>query len=452
MTASTNRKGVIVLTIILAIIIASVVFIAISLNSDPASDNLKDTEIVKVLLVLNDGNRNALATDVLFYSPESKKGALFNIPGNTGDIYESLDSDNGRGRTDGIDAVYHEKGIDAYNYEIKKLLGVDEIPFNMEINLSDFGLLTDLLGGMEMDLLDDDPVYLTVREQKERDLLTGAAVEGVEKNYTHWLLPGGHVILDGDKIQTYIQYRRDNDSNDVESRCQIAVVSMLSALHKNRSVLLEKKNFPLYSGKFTTNITDKIFYKLLGHISNIDAETGCLSTNSLQGSLRSLPSGQTLLFPYFEGQLIKDLVKTSMDNLVNKGVSSYRYKLEVQNGTITQGAASNATVLLRGLGNYDVRPATDADRNDYEHTVIINHMQSDSSEALNILSNFITCKNIEHRPSGGSSDDSNVDFTVILGQDWDGRYVRGGYIDPANLPPAEEEGDESGAAPSENED
>lgn len=425
MTSSSNKKGVVLLALIMAIIIASVVFIIVSLNADPANENLKDTEIVKVLIVLNDGNNNALATDVLLYYPASKKGALFNIPGNTGDIYESLNSGNGRGRTDRIDAVYHEQGIDAYNYEVRKLLGLDEIPFNMEISLSDFGLLTDLLGGMEIFL--DSPVDVV------QNPLDESMAEKEINQSVRWLLPSGYVTLDGDKIQTYIQYKLDDDDTDVETRRQTAVVSMLAALHSNRTVLLDKRNFPLYAGKFTTNTTDKILYKLFGHISNIDAETNQLSPQTLQGGLRRLSTGQILLFPYFEGQLIKDFVKTSMENLKNEGSSSYRYVLEVQNGTQTKGAATNATILLRGLGNYDVLPPSDADRSDYDHTVIVNHLQSESSDALNVLANFITCKNIEHDPSGGLSGGSNADFTIIIGKDWDGRYVRGGYVNPANV-------------------
>ena len=44
-----------------------------------------------------------------------------------------------------------------------------------------------------------------------------------------------------------------------------------------------------------------------------------------------------------------------------------------------------------------------------------------------MLANFISCKNMEHRPS---KDESGADFTIILGRDWDGRYVRGGYVNP----------------------
>ena len=471
MNASSNKKGVVFLALIMAVIVAAVVFIIVSLNSDPASDSLKDDEIIATLLVLNDGNQNALATDVLLYYPVSKKSDLFIIPGNTGDIYKSLTPGSDKGRTDRIDAVYHERGIDAYNYEIGKLLGIT-IPFNIEISIDDFGQLTDLIGGLKVfvdkpvDIKKEIPTAETkdaaptsetaenaeaAQGESGSEASTSIAAKSKESNVIRWLLPSGSIMLDGDKIKTFIQYRQsDEEEGDLENRRQEAMVRMLITIHENRAFFLAKKNFPYYAGKFKANVSDKILYKLFEHISSMNVEENSLAPKPLQGSIRTLPSGQTLLFPLFEGDLIKDIVKTSMNNLTNAAgeSSSYRYILEVQNGTVVKGAATNATILLRGIGNYDVLPASDADRNDYEHSVIINHMQSETSEALRTLADFIKCKNIEHRPSSGSSDASGADFTIILGTDWDGRYVRGGYVNPDNI--KSEEPAEGEAAPAEN--
>ncbi|HBB42653.1 MAG TPA: LytR family transcriptional regulator, partial [Treponema sp.] len=90
MKMSSDKKGVFFLVIIFAVIIGSGIFIGVSLRADPASDTLKSDEVIRTLLVISDGNGNALTSDVLFYYPESQKSALFNIPLNTGDIYSSL--------------------------------------------------------------------------------------------------------------------------------------------------------------------------------------------------------------------------------------------------------------------------------------------------------------------------------------------------------------------------
>lgn len=93
--------------------------------------------------MLSDDSGNALSTDVFVYYPVSRKGALFDILGNTGSIYSSL------GRVDRIDAVYKEKGVDTYRKEVEKLIG-KTIPFSLEISLSDLGTLADLLGGLKV--------------------------------------------------------------------------------------------------------------------------------------------------------------------------------------------------------------------------------------------------------------------------------------------------------------
>ena len=63
---------------------------------------------------------------------------------------------------------------------------------------------------------------------------------------------------------------------------------------------------------------------------------------------------------------------------------------------------------------------------DYDHTAIINHIGN--GEAVRALGDFIRCYNIIDEDIDLDDDgDEDVDFTLILGADWDGRYVRGGF-------------------------
>ena len=66
-----------------------------------------------------------------------------------------------------------------------------------------------------------------------------------------------------------------------------------------------------------------------------------------------------------------------------------------------------------------------ADSDDYEKTVIIDHIGNEL-EAQSLAS-FINCSNIiteEIKDDDELEADSLVDFTIILGRDFDGRYVR----------------------------
>lgn len=418
MKLSAEKKGLLFLSLIVLIVVAAVVFIVVSVGTDPASAYFKKGQVIKTLVVIADNDNNVLSTDLLLYHPDSQKSALFNIPGNTGDIWESLDGENGKvGRTDRIDAVYHEKGIDAYAKEIDELLfkkgksGSGEIQFILEINLNNLGMLTDLLGGLKV--------------------FVPSPVDYVNDDGERWLLPSGYLTLDGDKIKTYMEYSLpDEDDAEIDDRRQTALVALISAIHEQKDVIKNKKTFKFFSDKFKTNVSPNILYKLLEGISNINTETDRLVPQTLTGSLRTLPaSGKTLLFPLFDGQLIKDVVEQSLQSLETGGSGSYHYVVEVLNGCGLDRGSSKAIETLRELKNYDFLPPANADNADYEHTLIISHLQMEDTDALNVLANFIQCKYIEHQPES-TFGASRSDFTIILGKDWNGRYVLGGYTGP----------------------
>lgn len=143
--------------------------------------------------------------------------------------------------------------------------------------------------------------------------------------------------------------------------------------------------------------------------------------------------GKELLFPFYDGQLIKDVVNQASNALVNlEDMSVNRiYVLEIQNGTMVQGLARNTAALLKSAG-YDVLSTLNAERQDIEKTQIINHIGN--ADIAKNLGDFIHCTNIveeEIKPDGEDGYDnayeasSNVDFTIILGKDFDGRYVKG---------------------------
>ncbi|MBQ2314963.1 MAG: LCP family protein [Treponema sp.] len=396
MAFSRERVSAIFIIVILVIMVVAGVMIGLSLRTDPVAETLKNNQVVTTLIVLNDGEGNAIATDVFVYASNTQRGAMFDILGNTGQIYKKS-----LGRVDRIDAIYREKGVSVYRDEISALLDLP-IPFTMEITLDDFSRLTDLLGGLKVFV--PSPVDYTS--------------DGGER----WLLPSGAVTLDGDKMQTYICYLLPEESDsDQEDRRQSAVLAFLAALKENRSVLLDKRIFPVFAGMMNTNLERDSLYRLLTLVSNVDSES--LMGQSITGTLRMV-DGKALLFPFFDGQLIKDEVKQKTLMIVSDDgqIPARAYVVEILNGTTRQGLAHNAMILLQS--SFKVLQTGNASRNDYEHTEIINHLGNDV--AARSLGDFIRCYNITEEPSGNEQS-GDVDFTLILGADWDGRYVRGGY-------------------------
>lgn len=395
MATQKTSRGAIFLICILLVLIAMVVVLFFLVQTDTVAELLKNDELVKVLLVVHDGD-TAITTDVLVYYPVSKRGAVFDIPGNTGAIYSSL------GRVDRIDQVYKECGIISYREEVEKLTGAS-IPFTMEINLSDFSYIADLLGGLG--------VFIPSPVDYED--------EGV-----HYLLPSGSVTLDGDKVCTYLAYEMPEDTaSEIQERKQNIIVAFISALNSNKTALMNKKRFEPFSKAIVTNIEEDDEYSLLSQIASIDAER--LMPQTVLGN-EEMVDDEELLFPYYNGQYVKDVFKRTTTALVSASgtISDRVYVLEIQNGTAKQGLARNTGVILQGAG-YNVLSMVNAESQDVEETCIIDHIGNE--EDAKILADFIQCEKIiteEVRDDDELEVNSLVDFTIILGKDFDGRYVR----------------------------
>ena len=397
-----GNKGGLFLVLIFVILVAVTTFIAFSLKVDTVDESLKNDSVIKTLIVLED-KKQVLFSDVFIYYPVSKRGALINILGNTGAIFKSL------GRVDRIDAIYTEKGIDVFKSEIENLIG-QPVPFYLEMSLSNFSELTDMLGGLKV--------------------FVPAPVDVKTDDGERWLLPSGSVTLDGSKINTYLTYTKPEETeSEVVDRRQNVILAFLSAINRDSRTLLNKNNFRFYQKRISSNLKEKDLHKLFSEISNVDYER--LIPQSITGS-RRMVDGKELLFPFYDGQLIKDVVKQVSNALVDlEDMSVNRiYVLEIQNGTLVQGLARNTAALLKSAG-YDVLSTLNAERQDIEKTQIINHIGN--ADIAKNLGDFIHCTNIvdeeikpdsEDNYDNGYESSSNVDFTIILGKDFDGRYVK----------------------------
>lgn len=395
-----EQKGTFFLVIILLIIVVVGVILGISLQTDTVAEKLANDQVIRVLSVVDDGEDNALLTSVLIFYPVSQKASVVSIPGNTGAIYQSL------GRVDRIDEVYKEKGINSYKNEIEKLLGCN-IPFSLVTSLDNFSILTDMLGGLR--------------------IFIPAHVDMTLENGERYLLPAGSINLDGDKIKTYIKYHYDDESyTDMISRQQNVVTAFYSTLHDRKSrIFINNKIFKKYADLMTVNLDFKDSYKLFEMISNMDSES--MMRQMVTGPAR-IVDGQRLIFPLNNGEFIKEAVKQSTNMLLSSSgtMASRVYVLEIKNGTGVQGLAHNTSILFQNA-SYDVLSAVNADRNDYEKTVIIDHIGN--KEIANIVGEFIHCTNIIEEEVDltalvESDTSADVDFTIILGKDFDGRYVR----------------------------
>lgn len=392
-----ERKGMIFLVLIIAIFLALIVSFYVYLRADSVKDKLKTDPIIKALILIEDGP-NVVFTDVFLAYAESGKGALITIPENTGAIYESL------GRVDRIDAVFKEKGIDAYRREIEKLLDL-ELSYTIEIQLQDFERLADLLGGLG--------VFIP-QQVDERG-----------PNGEIWLLPSGAVRLFGSKVTSYMTYSLDTEEEDsVQERRQSMLVALLAALRKNRNIIFQRENFKHFASCFASNLNQKDFAELLELVTRIDYER--VTQLEVTGLNQSV-DGNVLLYPFRNGDFIKEVTRRTVSSIIQaSGAAGDRtYVLEIQNGTKVQGLARNTQILLQGAG-FEVLNVSNAPSNEYEQTEIVDLIGN--RDAAKSLGDFIRCSKITEArvaAEGENVETPNFDFILILGRDFDGRYVHG---------------------------
>ncbi|MBO6176700.1 MAG: LCP family protein [Treponema sp.] len=405
MNYSSGKKNVIFLLVILFLIIGATVFFFFSIRTDAVNDILKNKDsIVSVLWLLNDGD-DILASEILVMYPPTKKSAMFDIPGNTGGIYRSL------GRVDRLDQVYKEKGVISFAKEVEGITG-RELPFVVEVSLEDFSALTDILGGLKIFI--SDPVFTKAEDD------------------SYFLFPSGGVTLDGDKINSYLHYSVAGESETfVKDRRQNTLIAFFSALRENSSIIFNEDNFSLYSGYFKgylngEKLDEESLHKVLSLLLNMDSDR--ITTNSITGTLNTV-DGKKLLFPEDNGMQIKKVLNLTVTSLLSEEMSSQSrvYVLEILNGTDRTGLASRTARLFRDAG-YEILRYENADRDDYQYTTIVSHIGNFKSAET--IGSFIRCRNIvedEIDSSAGLGTSATADFTIILGDDFNGTYATSGY-------------------------
>ncbi|MDR2618861.1 MAG: LCP family protein [Treponema sp.] len=391
------------LAAIALILAGGVVFAVFVLRPDPLEESLSEDRVINTLFVIENRDK-PLCSYVIMYYPGTRRAAIFDIPGSLGLILQRIN------RVDRIDTVYDPRKISAYESEIEGLLGVD-ISFSAVVTLENLGKIVDLIEGVEIfipspvDAYQEEPV----------------------------LFPSGVARLDGDKAKTYITYELQEENSElVNFRRQRFFLGFLKRLGERNEALRNPQTAQFYYSLLKTSMSHRSQIRLFDELAKIDTDRAGIQ--SVGGNPREV-SGQTLIFPFWDGNLIKDIVRQSLGSLVRpvEGSMNERvFTVEVLNGTLVNGLAGRTAELLRGFG-YDVISIGNADSSDYERTVIID--RSGFEDVVRDFGEIIHCTNIRFDSLESESPEINMDaqsfeypadFTLILGRDFNERYVTGG--------------------------
>jgi hypothetical protein len=367
-------RSVILLVMIVLVIAATAVYASLQLRVDRITDALKKKQPVNTLIILSEGEK-ALFFEVFLYNPETRKGTLYHVPANLGEVIEGL-------------------------------LGVP-LSCVIDIALTDAAKLVDLVGGL--DLFIPNPVDMSPAPEAQSF-----------RDVRRILLPSGSVTLDGDKAVDFLSYEDPLETEaDRVGRQQKFVQSLLKTLGEERQLLAQRGPFRLVRALVRTNIPPRALAALLAELARYDSER--VIQARVLGATRTV-DGRELLFPHQEGELLLEAVRQAVAaNASNEFIPAEDLTVTVQvlNGTATPGLANRAREVFTSY-DLEVLAPNNADNDQYQFTVVYD--RKGRIEDARRVAELIRCARVVTQldPLG----DQAVDVTVILGKDFDGRYCK----------------------------
>lgn len=377
---------------LVAILLAGlVIWIAVSLRINVFTEVLKRDEPVSILLTVDDG-KTPLLISLLIFDPQTSNGALVAIPGETGGLLRTLD------RVDRLEVLYEPENRNIYSDAVSSLIG-HSVDFSIRFDRNGFEHFVDYLGGI--DLFIAQPVKDTIEEQT-------------------FLFPSGSVRLDGAKALSYLEYRPLTETREkrLEREHQI-IQSLIRGIRANVDQLLSDSVFPYISDVVHSDFDQRSLQSFMRALAEINADR--LIFHSILGTRRLL-DGQEVLFPYYEGRLVRETVERIRETLIRENEFSediLTIRVEIKNGTNVTGLASRTAQVMRSYG-FRVVSVSNAERSDYERTAVLD--RRGNPDAARRVAELIRCK--QFYTQFDTDGDETVDVTIVLGKDFDGRYVK----------------------------
>lgn len=392
-------RSIFLLIIILAAVVLSIIFFYLQMRIDTVTEMIRKNEEISILFLISEEDK-VVISDIFLYYPGTRKGAIVDIPPETATLVESLD------RIDRLETLFRKNKLDPYIKKIESLIGLD-IRFNIQIDLLDLEKITSLLEGIEIFIA--SPV-----EQYSSETIK--------------LLPSGNVVLDGTKVINFLTLNEEGESNaEIISRKQKFLQAFLKRLGEIAPDAEKPGVAKLLHSLLQTDMRMNAFKALIQELGSLDVDR--LVFQRTLGEVK-LVDTTTLLFPHSEGKLLKTTISQTRNSLLSNEMideNELNVTIEILNGTLVAGLARRTAQLYQSYG-YDVDIIDNADRNDYDKTIIIDNQGNEA--VARKIGEIISCKNIIPR-TGGEQDlaDSieykeNIDITIIIGKDFDGTIVK----------------------------
>ncbi len=393
-----RKKAVdrIIILLIIIIIAVSTGLLFSKLKTDKITNAVETEQLINTMIIVHDKGE-LIFSELFMYDSKTSKGSLFDIPGNMGSIINELK------KMDRIDVLFEESNPLGYVDKAAGILNI-EIPYYLSIELNDFSNIVDLFEGVNLFIA--NPVEIL-----NIDNLI--------------LLPSGNLVLDGSKTISYLAFK-DETLSDVEhiSRMQKILQSLFNQFN-TKNGLLRSRNFTNYLNYYIkSNLKKNAVISFFNIFTKLDIER--IVFQRVLGNTRMVGE-KKLLFPHYEGKLLRETIQQTITSLANTEVISadeLNVTIEILNGTEQAGLAGRTSQVFKSFG-YDVVRVANYDKETRDTTVVIS-LNGDRTTAEKVA-DIILCKDISYDPDSYFENNFNTynsEIIIILGKDFDGRYCK----------------------------
>ena len=365
-------------------------FVATMLGHD--SNTLARLSRINILLIGQSQN----LTDTLLvcsYDPKTQDAALLSIPRDT----FVGNSRNSASAYDKINAVY-QVNPDKLVEKVRNITGL-EINYYIKVDTKGLRELVDSVGG----------IYFTVPIDMDYD-------DPSQDLYIH--LKQGYQLLDGDKAEQCVRFRHNNDGSTYPKeygeqdlgrmRTQREFITeVIKQLVKPKNVTAVDDYIRIANNNIETNFS---LWNLKDYAPYLlDFKTENLKTGTLPGVPEKINNLWFYSYNKKETQkLIKELFKTE---LTEEQEANTKITVKILNGTTDENNLTNMQNLLKQSG-YTVDSVGTTSKT--KTTTIINRTNQ-KDDVANKLKETIGVGMIA---SSSKGNDSSVDFTIIIGDDY----------------------------------
>jgi LCP family protein required for cell wall assembly len=392
-----NRKtdfdwvSILLIFLAIGIIVGTILFIFYFRESE-LEEMLEGESAISWIIVENDSGSTE-AVLLYFYNPNTKKLASLVMPSRTRLKVDYED----KPVYDILGNIYSRGGPSIVEETLEKLTDT-EFDFYFIYDLRDVEKLVDLLEGLEV--YNQNTLHYIDREQ-------GLFIQ----------LPKGRVVLDGAKAREFLLFKQGQSGGKIMvENHQIFLESLLERTQDIDSLLENARVSKILTRDIVTNMSRRDLRVLVGEMGDVNSSR--VIFYRMFGKSTTIKE-ENFITPIENGIWLRARIENVKKFINDEGPAPVgdEINIEILNGSTNPGQAQSLRNYFVEYG-FNIVHYGNAPRSDYEKTLVIDRIGRPSLAKR--IADIINCKEVHTRIDKTLL----VDVTIIIGNDFEGRYVR----------------------------